>query len=965
MKFITELSTRQFYKKLTAPTAFIGGCCLLVLQALNLIFLGLRSPGPVFSDLLQLGLATLCIVAAYRASRVSETFGRFSWRLGAATFAIFLTAQALASYDNVFHAPHYVQWVLNVLFFFWLTPLGMALFLDLDSAPQGFDWLLILDLIQVILFWVAGYFYFFYLPEQSTVGPDLGHSIWAPYFVYIGFLIAAFLLRAMLAESRSIRSMFVRIALFLSATSVADYFYYYGPGKDLSDGSWFDLVWMTTNFVFLAVAATWQPAGSLASDEVGAARPRRPLLVQALPLLYSLLIVGVSASIVRQHPILAAAVVLISFSCSGTRLLITQFRQQRAQHLLEAVIEGTTDAIFVKDRDGRYLMVNTAAAARVGGSVKDVIGKTCRDLFSGDTLAHILERDRNALELGKSQTYEEQIIAAGMSLTVLTTQGPFRDAQGRIAGSFGVSRDISDRKRMEENLRVQKAFLEQLIQSAPEAIVITDPDYTIRQVNLEFTRVFGYTAEEASGRRLGALIVPPDKEVESNSLSDYANRPVTSVLETERRRKDGSRVAVSVLVSPVIVGNELDAVYCIYRDISALKSAEEQLRRSQKMEAIGRLAGGLAHDLNNLLTVISGYTEMQLSTMDDSNPNRAHASQIMQATERAAALTQQLLAFSRQQVLQPKSIDLNSVVANLESLLRRLIGEDIQVMFTAAPQLGTVRADPGQIEQVIMNLAINARDAMPDGGRLTVQTANAELDEEFTRGHMGVAPGRYVLLTVSDTGVGMDEETVAHIFEPFFTTKGFGKGTGLGLSTVYGIVQQSEGHIFVYSEKSRGSTFKIYLPRIDEPAVRADSSQEGLPKHIGRETILLVEDEPQVRELTHTLLERYGYFVLTADTMAGVEKHCREFEGAIHLLLTDLIMPGMTGKDVATVVARLRPGIRVVYMSGYTDDVIDHHGGLGPGTFFLQKPFTSAALAEKIRQALASEFGQTAKGAAK
>jgi len=965
MKFSTELSRGQFYKKLTAPTAFIGGCCLLVLQALNLIFLGLRSPGPVFSDLFQLGLATLCVIAGYRASRVSETFGRFSWRLGVATFAIFLSAQALASYDNVFHAPHYVQWVVNVLFFFWLTPLGMALFLDLDFAPQGFDWLLILDLIQVILFWVAGYFYFFYLPEQSTVGPDLGHSIWAPYFVYIGFLIAAFLLRAALAESRAIRSMFVRIAVFLSATSIADYFYYYGPGKDLSDGSWFDIVWMSTNFVFLAVAATWQPAGSLSSDEIAAPRPRRPLVVQALPLLYSLLIVGVSASIVRQHPILAAAVVLISFSCSGTRLLITQFRQQRTQHLLEAVIEGTTDAIFVKDRDGHYLMVNTAAAARVGRSVKDVVGKTCRDLFAGETLAHILERDRNALEFGNSQTYEEQITAAGVNLTCLTTQGPFRDAQGKVAGSFGVSRDISDRKRMEENLRVQKAFLEQLIQSAPEAIAITDPDYTIRQVNLEFTRVFGYTAEEAYGRDLGTLIVPPDKEVESKSLADYANRPVNSVLETERRRKDGSRVAVSVLVSPVIVGNELDAVYCIYRDISDLKSAEEQLRRSQKMEAIGRLAGGLAHDLNNLLTVISGYTEMQLSTMDDANPNRGHASQIMQATERAAALTQQLLAFSRQQVLQPKSIDLNSVVANLETLLRRLIGEDIQVIFTPALQLGTVRADPGQIEQVVMNLAINARDAMPHGGRLMVQTANAELDEGFAHGHMGVVPGRYVLLTVTDTGLGMDQETVAHIFEPFFTTKGFGKGTGLGLSTVYGIVQQSEGHIFVYSEKGRGSSFQIYLPRIDEPAARADFGGQSVPKHVGRETILLVEDEPQVRELTHTLLERYGYSVLAADTMSVVEKHCREFNGAIHLLLTDLIMPGMTGKDVATVVSRLRPGIRVLYMSGYTDDVIDHQGGLGPGTFFLQKPFTSAALAEKIRVALASASGDAARGAAK
>ncbi|HYM75323.1 MAG TPA: PAS domain S-box protein [Candidatus Dormibacteraeota bacterium] len=949
MKFLTG----QSYKRFAAPWLLLGGGLLLVLEAGDVVLFGTRAPGPLASDLIQLALATLCIVAAYRASRLSEIFGRYFWALGTATFALFVIAQALATYDNVFHAHHFVSWTVNVLFFFWLTPLGMALFLDLDFAPEGFDWLLILDLVQVILFWLAGYFYFFYLPEQSTSGSQLGHSVWSPYFIYVGFLVVAFLVRALLAESASIRSMFIRIAIFLIATGVADFFYYYGPGKDLSDGQWYDLVWMSTNFLFLAAAATWQAPEPAVSDGSVPARPHRPLLVQALPLLYSLLIVALSARIAQQRLSLAATVVLISFACSGTRLLITQFRQQRTQHLLEAVIEGTSDAVFVKDREGRYLMVNTAAAARVGHKVSEVVGKTCKDFFLPDTVSHILERDRTALELGKSQTYEEQINTTGATLTCLTTQGAFRDAQGKIAGSFGVSRDITDRKRMEENLRVQKAFLEQLIQSAPEAMAITDPDYTVRQINLEFTRVFGYTAEEACGRNLSAMIVPPDKEGESLGLADYTTRPVTSVLETTRRRKDGSRVDVSVLVSPVLVGNELDAVYCIYRDISDVKTTEEQLRQSQKMEAIGRLAGGLAHDLNNLLTVITGYTEMQLAALPATDPNHSHAAQIMQAGQRATALTQQLLAFSRRQVLQPNNLDLNFIVSSLETLLRRLIGEDVEVVFTPGQNLGTVRADPGQLEQVIMNLAINARDAMPKGGRLLLQTSNAELDEGYARLHVGVVPGRYILLTVSDTGVGMAEETIAHIFEPFFTTKGLGKGTGLGLSTVYGIVQQSEGHIFVYSEPGHGSSFKIYLPRVDEPAEQTDSGEPESPKTVGKETILLVEDEPQVRELTHCLLEGCGYSVLAADSMSAVEKHCREFRGAIHLLLTDLIMPGMTGKDVARVVNRLRPGIRVLYMSGYTDDVIDHHGGLGPETFFLQKPFTSAALAEKVRQALA------------
>jgi PAS domain S-box-containing protein len=946
MKFLTA----RAYQKLAAPYALLSGCLLLALEVLNVLIWGVRPPGPIFSDLIQLAMASLCTVAAYKASRISDIFGRYFWALGVVTFALFVVAQALATYDNIYQAPHFIQWTINVLFFFWLTPLGMALFLDLDFSPKGFDWLLILDLVQVILFWLAGYFYFFYLPTQSTSGSQLGHSVWAPYFIYVGFLVVAFLLRALVAESASVRSMFLRIAVFLIATGVADFFYYYGPGKDLSDGSWYDLVWMSTNSLFLFSACTWQ-APQPASDGTAPTRPKRPLLVQSLPLLYSLLIVAISARIAEQRVDWAAGVVLISFACSGTRLLITQFRQQRIQHLLEAVIEGTSDAIFVKDRDGRYLMVNSAAAARVGHQVPEVIGKSCTDFFAPDSASQILERDRMARDAAKSHTFEERVTVGGSTFTCLTTRGPFHDAQGKIAGTFGVSRDISDRKLMEEKLRVQKAFLEQLIQSAPEAIAITDPDYTVREINLEFTRVFGYTAEEASGRNLSTLIVPPDKEPESQILIGYA-RVAPPVHETTRRRKDGSRVDVSVLVSPVIVGNELDAVYCIYRDISDVKTAEEQVRQSQKMEAIGRLAGGLAHDLNNLLTVIAGYSELQLSTLRANDPNRASATHIMQAAERATALTQQLLAFSRRQVLQPKAIDLNAVVNSLETLLRRLIGEDIEVVITPDADLGTVRADPGQLEQVMMNLAINARDAMPKGGRLMLKTSNAELDEAYARHHVGVVPGRYVLLTVTDTGIGMNEDTIAHIFEPFFTTKGLGKGTGLGLSTVYGIVQQSEGHIFVYSEPGRGTSFKIYLPRVDEPAEQANAGNHGPKKLAGKETILLVEDDPQVRELTHSLLEGCGYFVLAADTLPAVERHCHEFRGAIHLLLTDLIMPGMTGKDVASVVSRLRPGIRVLFMSGYTDDVIDLHGGLGPETFFLQKPFSSAALAEKVRQAL-------------
>jgi PAS domain S-box-containing protein len=950
---MTQRKVDQLPAKFSKNYPLIAACLLYALHAVILLVWGTHPPGPNLSNAAQIVMGALCILAAYQASRRSAGISRYFWGLTAITFTFFVLAQSLASYDDAFHAPHFIQWTVNVLFFFWLTPLGVALYLDPDFEPKGFDWLLVLDLVQVILFWFVGYFYFFYIPAQSASGVALAHSVWALYFVYTGFLIAAFLIRSLLTKSPLVRSLFGRVAAFLVAACVADYFFYYGPGENLQTGDWYDFVWISSNFLLLLVTATWKPVKAPRAIGQAPVTSHPSLLVQSLPLLYSLLIVVIAAWIGQHRLKLAAAVVLVSFACSGARLLATQVRQQRSHRLLEAVIEGTSDAIFLTDRDGRYLMVNSAAAARLGHKIKDVIGKTSRDFFSAENAAHIVDRDRQAMQIGESHTYEEQFNSGGVARTFLNTHGPYRDAGGKVAGAFAVSRDITERKRMEEKLEVQKQFLEQLIHSAPEAIAIVDPDYTVRQINLEFTRVFGFTADEAIGHSLDALIVPPEKQQESDSLADYTTRPVTSVLETIRRRKNGSLVHVSVLVSPVILGTELDAVYCIYRDISDIKTTEEQLRQSQKMEAIGRLAGGVAHDLNNLLTVITGYSELQLAGLAPTDPRHIQATQIMQATERASTLTRQLLAFSRRQVLQPRVLDLNNVIHSVESLLARLIGEDVQIVFTPSSDLGTVRADPGQIEQVIMNLGINARDAMPKGGKLILQTSNTEIDDAYAKLHVGAVPGPYVLLTVSDTGLGMDEYTLAHIFEPFFTTKALGKGTGLGLSTVYGIVQQSSGQISVYSEPGRGTSFKIYLPRVDEPADYSNAIRRPSQATRGQETILLVEDDPQVRQLTCSLLEGCGYSVLPADRMPDVEKHCREHKGAIHLLLTDMIMPGMTGKDVAAVVNRLRPGIRILYMSGYTDDVIDHHGGLDPNTFFLQKPFTSAALSDKVRQALA------------
>jgi two-component system cell cycle sensor histidine kinase/response regulator CckA len=388
------------------------------------------------------------------------------------------------------------------------------------------------------------------------------------------------------------------------------------------------------------------------------------------------------------------------------------------------------------------------------------------------------------------------------------------------------------------------------------------------------------------------------------------------------------------------------------RACEELSQTQDQLTQARKMEAVGRLAGGIAHDFNNLLTVLIGRSQLLLRRLGAQDPVRADIEVMEQTADRAADLTRQLLAFSRKQVLQPTVLDLNAVVANLAEMLRRLIGEDIALATALDPALGRAKADPGQIEQIVINLAANARDAMSEGGRLTLETANTDLDAAYARCHVDVHPGPYVMLAVSDTGVGMTPETQAQIFEPFFTTKAPGQGTGLGLATVYGIVKQSGGHIWVYSEPGRGTTFKIYLPRLEE-AVDPSVARLVRPEPArGHETILLVEDELAVRTLVRDVLLAHGYTVLEArhgrDALRISERH----SGPIHLMLTDVVMPEMSGRELAKRLVTLRPTMPVIYMSGYTDTAVVHHGVLDPGTTFLQKPFTPDALVRKIQQVL-------------
>ena len=506
----------------------------------------------------------------------------------------------------------------------------------------------------------------------------------------------------------------------------------------------------------------------------------------------------------------------------------------------------------------------------------------------------------------------------------------------------------------QENLRLSEANFRSLVTNAPYGICSCDSTGKILDANPAFLQLLGIaSSEELVGQHIYSLYAEGEQWFE---LADHlrSSAPFHG-LTAEWKRKSGTTTVVRVSGRSVSNGRKEGIVFEIFaEDVTERRVLEQQLRQSQKMEAVGRLAGGIAHDFNNLLMVISGYSEFLLERLGGEPHLRGPAQEIANASERASALTRHLLAFSRKPMLAPRIVNLNDIATENLKMLTRMIGEDIDLVMTAGENLWSVRADAGQIEQVIMNLAVNARDAMPSGGRLTIETSNITLDEEYARLHAPLHPGDYVMVSISDTGAGMDPDTQSHIFEPFFTTKG-PKGTGLGLSTVYGIVKQSGGYIFVYSEVGRGTTFKIYLPRVAStgetaaPVVTPVQFQKVDP---GTETILVVEDEANLRYLARQYLEKQGYRVIEAADGAVAMQIAVAHEGVIHLLLTDVIMPGMNGRELAQRISEIRPNVKVLYMSGYTENVIGHGGMLEPGVRLLQKPFNLRDLKSKVREVL-------------
>jgi len=507
----------------------------------------------------------------------------------------------------------------------------------------------------------------------------------------------------------------------------------------------------------------------------------------------------------------------------------------------------------------------------------------------------------------------------------------------------------------QEGLRRSEMNFRSLVTNAPYGICRCDSSGKLLNVNPALLAMLGYSsAQEIVGTHLGALYEDGQNWFE---LADHLRAATPfNQLTVEWKRNDGTATVLRVSGRAVSDAGKETTFELFAEDVTERHALEQQLQQSQKMEAVGRLAGGIAHDFNNLLMVISGYSEFLLDRLGPEPELRAPAQEIASAAGRASALTRQLLAFSRKQMLAPKILDLNGVVTENLKMLTRMIGEDIELVMVPATALGAVRADAGQIEQVIMNLAVNARDAMPSGGKLTIETSNVSLDEEHAHVQAPLKPGNYVMLAISDTGAGMDSETQSHIFEPFFTTKG-PKGTGLGLSTVYGIVKQSGGYIWVNSEPGKGTTFKIYLPRVAEAVEsRAEvvAASQSAATEPGIETILVVEDEANLRYLARQFLEKQGYRVIEAADGAVALQIAVAHEGIIHLLLTDVIMPGMNGRELAQRISEIRPNTKVLYMSGYTENVIGRNGTLDAGIRLLQKPFTLRDLNARVREVLAS-----------
>lgn len=632
----------------------------------------------------------------------------------------------------------------------------------------------------------------------------------------------------------------------------------------------------------------------------------------------------------------------------------TRRRLFEREELFQLIGENVADMIAVVDMEGNRLYNSP--------SYHKVLGYTTEELKSSSSFDQIHPEDRNRV---RDAAVEAQRTGVGKALEyrIRHKDGTWRvlESNASVIRSSGgeperlviVNRDITERKEAAESLRLTESGFRSMIEDAPYGIFRAAIDGTLLRANPALQRMLGY------GEIDELLKANLDRDIFKNSPDFHGLRELLDSVnefkdvEVELKRRDGKPITVRCTGRKTKAEQHGVPCFDVFaEDVTERRVLERQLRMAGKMEAVGRLSGGIAHDFNNLLGVIIGYSQVLKRRLDPGSALIEHAEEIEKAGQRAASLTRQLLAFSRQQVLTPSALNLNDMVMDMTKMLPRLLGEDIAVSTSLCADLGMVKADQSQIEQVIMNLAVNARDAMPEGGKLRIETTNVELDQAYAWQHAGAKPGRYVGLTVVDSGVGMDAATLAHIFEPFFTTKEVGKGTGLGLATVYGVVKQSGGYIWVDSEPGEGAAFHIFLPRVEESAVTKAAAAPLAEMVGGSETILLVEDSEPLRKLTQSLLESHGFRVLVAQNGEEAIQVEDRHKGKIDLLLTDVVMPGMNGRLLSERLLPKKPGMRVLYISGYTDSFIAGHGVLEQGVALLHKPFTEDALIGKVREVL-------------
>ena len=931
---------------------------VLALHALAVVFLGTSPLGSLFGNGLQIFASFLAAAMCFQAGRRTSGFSRSFWVLVSFGMCAWGLADFGWTYYELFlHREPPPGSLIRFLFDTHGMFFVMAIFLNQDKDDSQVDLPELLDFVQIGILFFLVYFGAYYLPAIN-----LGYrEALAREFRVMTMGTSGIFLLALLQWRRSARGEAKRLY-----GGLASYVLIYGilativswiqVSHETPTGTWFDLCWTTPLLYGAFWAATWQQVPESAAHTRRRNHTLSEVLINNGMFFFAPMIILIQvAQLGPGMKTVRFTLLGISFCCYAVRIGLTQYRQQLGEETVRRqslAMDSSIEGIGILNEKGVHSYANSALAAMLGfDSPQKIVGQPWQVVYAFQPIAEIESQVRKGLrETGKWSGNLQLRRPDASRIPVEFHVGRMPDG-----GTVCVCRDLSQHQEAEKARADAETKYRMLVEHVNAITYIADIGLNGKwfYISPQVENILGFTPEEwlALSTNWDQLIHPDDLPVviaaEEQSQNGYPFQA-----EFRVRRKDGREVWLSDTAVIVQGSDSHPVMEGIMVDITERKALETQLQQSRKMEAVGRLAGGIAHDFNNLLTIISGYTELAMSRQN--LPSEAHADieRIENASGRAAALVRQLLAFSRKQVLQPKILDLNKIVLNLDSLLRRLMDERIEMVTRVKDDLGKVKADPAQVEQVIMNLVVNARDAMPEGGRLVVETCNTDLDANYALDHVPVKPGKYVMLAVSDTGVGMDRQTVAHIFEPFFTTKESGRGTGLGLSTVYGIVKQSGGYIWVYSEPGKGSTFKIYLPRVDEVSEGTSIAQAAPRSQRGTETILIVEDEEAVRELIQTVLTEKGFDVIVSLDPQHAEKIASEFAGEIHLLLTDMVMPGMSGRELAERISAKRRDIRVLFMSGYTDNVITSGGMLQEGLAFLQKPFSPAALVRKVREVL-------------